>query len=79
MQCMTSVCVPGKEADKTEEGTGSSSAGQREGSKQRSKAGPQPLCRPIIAVCNDIYAPALRPLRAVAKVIQFRKPTVSSE
>jgi chromosome transmission fidelity protein 18 len=26
-----------------------------------------PLMRPIIAICNDLYAPALRPLRDVAK------------
>ena len=33
-----------------------------------------PLRRPLIAVCNDLYAPALRPLKAVAKVLQFRPP-----
>lgn len=32
------------------------------------------LTRPIICVCNDAYAPALRPLRAVAKVIHFHAP-----
>ena len=35
---------------------------------------PAPLRRPLIAVCNDLYAPALRPLKAVAKVLQFRPP-----
>ena len=56
-----------------------SSADQTDSNKPRRKKGMQPLCRPIIAVCNDIYAPALRPLRAVAKVIQFKKPTVGCD
>ncbi|KAK2076248.1 hypothetical protein QBZ16_001180 [Prototheca wickerhamii] len=34
-----------------------------------------PLLRPIIAICNDLYAPALRPLRDVARIFHFRKPT----
>ena len=67
--------VLGKDTSKGDEEQ-SSNPEQKEGSKQRSKKGMQPLCRPIIAVCNDIYAPALRPLRAVAKVIQFKKPSV---
>eukprot|EP00891_Asterochloris_glomerata_P002587 jgi/Astpho2/2587/Aster-04292 len=33
-----------------------------------------PLRRPLIAVCNDLHAPALRPLKTVAKVLQFRAP-----
>ncbi|KAG2224906.1 hypothetical protein INT45_010855 [Circinella minor] len=32
-----------------------------------------PLLRPIICVCNDLYAPVLRPLRSIAHLIQFRK------
>ena len=31
------------------------------------------LLRPIICICNDLYAPALRPLRAVAQIYTFRK------
>ncbi|ORY96506.1 P-loop containing nucleoside triphosphate hydrolase protein [Syncephalastrum racemosum] len=39
---------------------------------------PQPLLRPIICICNDVYAPVLRPLRAIAHHVQFRKiPTLS--
>lgn len=39
------------------------------------KANQQPrLRRPIICICNDLYAPALRPLRAAAKVLHFRAP-----
>ncbi|XP_023767316.1 uncharacterized protein LOC111915909 [Lactuca sativa] len=36
-----------------------------------------PLLRPIICICNDLYAPALRPLRQVAKVLVFVQPTVN--
>ncbi|KAI9343040.1 hypothetical protein DFJ73DRAFT_523020 [Zopfochytrium polystomum] len=32
------------------------------------------LLRPIICICNDIYAPVLRPLRMVAQVYTFRSP-----
>ncbi|XVF84667.1 hypothetical protein PTKIN_Ptkin17bG0055900 [Pterospermum kingtungense] len=35
------------------------------------------LSRPVICICNDLYAPALRPLRQVAKVHTFVQPTVS--
>jgi len=46
------------------------------GRRARSRAAAQPLLRPIIAICNDLYAPALRPLRTVARVVQFRPPAV---
>ena len=46
--------------DKSSSGSG--------GSKK--KKGPGPLNRPIIAICNDLYAPALRPLREIAKVFR---------
>ncbi|KAA3455738.1 chromosome transmission fidelity protein 18-like protein [Gossypium australe] len=36
-----------------------------------------PLTRPVICICNDLYAPALRPLRQIAKVHIFVQPTVS--
>ncbi|XP_017975749.1 PREDICTED: chromosome transmission fidelity protein 18 homolog isoform X2 [Theobroma cacao] len=35
------------------------------------------LSRPVICICNDLYTPALRPLRQVAKVHIFVQPTVS--
>ncbi|XP_027330673.1 chromosome transmission fidelity protein 18 homolog isoform X2 [Abrus precatorius] len=35
------------------------------------------LSRPVICICNDLYVPALRPLRQVAKVHMFVQPTVS--
>lgn len=31
--------------------------------------------RPIICICNDLYATALRPLRPLAKVVRFFPPT----
>ena len=30
-----------------------------------------------MAVCNDLYAPTLTPLRAVARVLQFLQPQAS--
>ncbi|MEW5305954.1 MAG: hypothetical protein WDW36_008463 [Sanguina aurantia] len=42
------------------------------------KRGPKralaPLVRPIICICNDLFVPALRPLREVAKVLVFPAP-----
>ncbi|KZV29873.1 chromosome transmission fidelity protein 18 [Dorcoceras hygrometricum] len=35
------------------------------------------LLRPVICICNDLYAPAVRPLRQVAKVHIFVQPTVT--
>ncbi|XP_024931217.3 uncharacterized protein LOC107422579 isoform X2 [Ziziphus jujuba] len=35
------------------------------------------LLRPVICICNDLYAPALRPLRQIAKVHVFVQPTVN--
>jgi len=40
----------------------------------KKRKGPGPLMRPIIAICNDLYAPALRPLRDVAKVFRMVAP-----
>lgn len=34
---------------------------------------PKLLRRPIICICNDLYAPALRPLRQIARIVRFRK------
>lgn len=36
------------------------------------------LCRPIICICNDLYTPALRPLRPYAQIIYFRPPPQAS-
>ncbi|XP_047975329.1 chromosome transmission fidelity protein 18 homolog [Salvia hispanica] len=59
----------GKENVSQEANTGRKSSGK----KQKSSV----LLRPVICICNDLYAPALRPLRQVAKVHIFVQPTVS--
>ncbi|KAL5781478.1 hypothetical protein ACOSP7_006507 [Xanthoceras sorbifolium] len=59
----------GKENIAKEERSGKTS------SKKRRKT--TSLSRPIICICNDLYAPALRPLRQIAKVHIFIQPTVS--
>jgi len=45
--------------------------------KRRSKKESFKLRRPIIAVCNDLYAPILKPLRQFAEVVQMRVPPVN--
>ena len=47
-------------------------------SKKGAKQKVQLLQRPVIAICNDLYAPALRPLRQIALVVTF-PPTLSSK
>lgn len=47
--------------------------------KRRRKNGEEDgfrLLRPIIAVCNDLYAPALKPLRQFVEAVQMRVPPV---
>ncbi|KAL0821545.1 hypothetical protein ABMA28_004999 [Loxostege sticticalis] len=39
------------------------------GTEGKKKAKTQPLKRPVIAICNDLYATSLRPLRPVALII----------
>jgi len=41
-------------------------------SKKKSKTKLAPVCRPIICICNDQYAPVLRPLRQEALVVTFK-------
>ncbi|KAL6503553.1 hypothetical protein OROGR_025476 [Orobanche gracilis] len=48
-----------------------------EGKSSRKKQKNSVLLRPVICICNDLYAPALRPLRQVAKVHIFVRPSVS--
>ncbi|EXJ54241.1 hypothetical protein A1O7_09578 [Cladophialophora yegresii CBS 114405] len=49
-------------------GTGDTSKGKKKGDKFR-------MLRPLILVCNDVYAPSLRPLRmsSMAEVVHVRK------
>ncbi|KAH7046343.1 hypothetical protein BKA57DRAFT_466280 [Linnemannia elongata] len=46
------------------------------GNRKNKKFTKKPLMRPIICICNDQYAPVLRPLRTIAQIYQFRKPSV---
>lgn len=43
--------------------------------KKKGNQPAKPLRRPIICICNDLYAPALRPLRQYARIVRFRKPS----
>ncbi|KAI0063440.1 P-loop containing nucleoside triphosphate hydrolase protein [Artomyces pyxidatus] len=43
------------------------------GKKQNHK-GKQPLRRPIICICNDLYAASLAKLRPIARIIRFTRP-----
>ncbi|RGP79665.1 chromosome transmission fidelity 18 [Fusarium longipes] len=50
------------------------------GSKKKKKGDDFRLLRPLILICNDVYAPALRPLRQsnLAEIIHVGKPTMES-
>lgn len=41
-------------------------------SEHSSRKSPMLLVRPIICICNDLYVPALRPLRQVAHIVQVK-------
>ncbi|KAI8113754.1 hypothetical protein M9435_003746 [Picochlorum sp. BPE23] len=45
------------------------------GKPSRKKKKDKPLTRPVICICNDLYAPVLRPLRDVARVFHVRPPS----
>ncbi|KAI8986484.1 hypothetical protein BDB01DRAFT_785799 [Pilobolus umbonatus] len=44
------------------------------GTNKKGKEKEKPLLRPIICICNDAFAPVLRPLRAIAQFYQFKRP-----
>lgn len=50
------------------------------GNKKKKKGDDFRLLRPLILICNDVYAPALRPLRQsnLAEIIHVGKPTMES-
>ncbi|ORX74031.1 P-loop containing nucleoside triphosphate hydrolase protein [Linderina pennispora] len=56
-------------------------ADESSGDKAKAKKHPPakgkfgPLLRPIICICNNVYAPVLRPLRQVAQCYQIHAPT----
>ena len=53
-------------------------AKDRSNSSQKSKGDRFKLLRPLILICNDVYAPSLRPLRtsSVAEIVHVRKPAL---
>ncbi|CAO1625400.1 unnamed protein product [Sympodiomycopsis kandeliae] len=59
--------------DLIEDGKGTTANGNR--LRKKKKKGHKPLLRPIICICNDLYAPALRPLRAYCRMVRFQRPT----
>ncbi|KAF9881696.1 ATPase [Colletotrichum karsti] len=56
------------------------SSGASNNSKKKKKGDDFRLMRPLILICNDVYAPALRPLRqsGMAEVIHVGKPTIDA-
>jgi len=72
---------PGDGSDSDDEGPSTSKRkskdgnDEQDGSSRRGKRAKKPtlppLRRPIICICNDAYAPSLRPLRAIAKIVDF--------
>ena len=53
-------------------GERASADGQNKGRGGVGKADVQ--TRPIICICNDLYAPSLRPLREIASIFHFKEP-----
>ncbi|KAI0053851.1 P-loop containing nucleoside triphosphate hydrolase protein [Auriscalpium vulgare] len=43
--------------------------------KKRDDKGKRPLRRPIICICNDLYASSLAKLRPIARIVRFTRPT----
>jgi hypothetical protein len=65
-------------AEKNNSSNSSTSAEDTQVRKSSKKGHKIPkLMRPVICICNDLYAPALRQLRQVAKVHMFVQPTIS--
>ncbi|KDN45594.1 P-loop containing nucleoside triphosphate hydrolase protein [Tilletiaria anomala UBC 951] len=50
------------------------SSGKGKGKGKGKKGRAKPLLRPIICICNDLYATSLRPLRPLAKLVRLQKP-----
>eukprot|EP00026_Physarum_polycephalum_P001668 Phypoly_transcript_01670.p1 GENE.Phypoly_transcript_01670~~Phypoly_transcript_01670.p1 ORF type:complete len:1072 (-),score=303.53 Phypoly_transcript_01670:11-3154(-) len=64
------------ESDASDDETESKGAGAKK-TKGGKRSGSVVLQRPIICICNDMYVPALRKLRNVAKIFHFTKPLQS--
>lgn len=61
--------------EKEEEGGKNGDGAPKDKNKKKNKKDSFKLNRPIICICNDQYAPALRPLRKVVKIYNFQRPT----
>ncbi|TIC31370.1 P-loop containing nucleoside triphosphate hydrolase protein [Wallemia mellicola] len=48
--------------------------------KKRKNGTTQPrlLLRPIICICNDLYAPSLRSLRPISRIVRYKPPSMLS-
>jgi len=62
------ITADGSKKDKNKDG-------QQANIKKKKKAQGGRLNRPIVCIANDQYAPALRPLRQIAKIFVFDKPS----
>jgi chromosome transmission fidelity protein 18 len=58
------------EDQRTSEGSKSGAVTGKKGKRKENFR----LLRPIFAICNDLYAPSLKPLRPYAEVVQMRLP-----
>ena len=69
----------GSDDSDREEGAATAAAAslKGKGGSKKGSSGPGRLLRPIIAICNDAFAPALRPLRSVALVVHVRPPATT--
>ncbi|KAI0318836.1 P-loop containing nucleoside triphosphate hydrolase protein [Amylostereum chailletii] len=48
---------------------------QKARGKKKDHKGRRPLLRPIICICNDLYASSLARLRPLAKIVRFSRPS----
>jgi len=44
------------------------------GRSKDKRDGRRPLLRPIICICNDLYASSLAKLRPICRIVRFQKP-----
>ena len=70
IKALVRLIESGKGSGARTSGLAAKSSGGKRGSKKGSSP---PLLRPIICICNDLYAPALRPLRPLAKLVRLNK------
>ncbi|SMN21797.1 similar to Saccharomyces cerevisiae YMR078C CTF18 Subunit of a complex with Ctf8p that shares some subunits with Replication Factor C and is required for sister chromatid cohesion [Maudiozyma saulgeensis] len=60
-------------------GNGNNSNGTfKSKNKKKKKKSPNLLLRPIIAICNNIYAPALEKLKPYCEIVAFKRPSDSA-